>query len=240
MTTLVVGANGATGKHLVEQLLIAGEKVKIIVRPTANIPASWNNNDNIIIIKANILEISIDEMSNHLANCRAVASCLGHNITLKGIFGKPRRLCSDAVRLLCEAIKKNSPEKPVKFVLMNTVANSNRDLNEQNSMAHKIVIGLFRMLVPPQSDNEKAADYLRVNIGQKNPCIEWLAVRPDSLTNEEKVTEYKLHPSPIRGIFNPCKTSCINVGNFIARLITEDDLWNKWKFQMPVIYNTKF
>lgn len=40
MTILVAGASGATGKHLVEQLLISGEKVKIIVRPTTNIPAS--------------------------------------------------------------------------------------------------------------------------------------------------------------------------------------------------------
>lgn len=174
-------------------------------------------------------------MSNHFADCCAVASCLGHNITFKGIFGKPRRLVTDAVKLLCEAIKKNTPAKPVKFVLMNTVAN--RDLNEQNSIAHKITIGLFRLLTPPHSDNEKASDYLRVNIGQKNPFIEWAVVRPDSLTKEEKVTEYSLYTSPIRGIFNLGKTSRKNVGNFMARLITNYDLWNKWKYQMPVIYN---
>lgn len=32
MTTLVVGASGATSRLLVEQLLIRGESVKIIVR----------------------------------------------------------------------------------------------------------------------------------------------------------------------------------------------------------------
>ena len=36
MTTLVVGANGATGKHLVEQLVKQDQKVKVIVRPTSN------------------------------------------------------------------------------------------------------------------------------------------------------------------------------------------------------------
>jgi hypothetical protein len=240
MTTLVAGASGATGKLLVEQLLNTGEKVKIIVRPTGKIPDLWSNNDNLKIIKANILEISADEMANHLSDCRAVASCLGHNITLKGIFGKPRRLCTDAVSLMCEAIKKNAPEKPVKFVLMNTIANSNRDLNEKNSISRKIIIGLVRLLVPPQSDNEQAADYLRANIGQKNPYIEWVAVRPDSLTNEEKISEYSLYASPTgSGIFNPGKTSRINVGNFMARLITDNDLWNKWKSQMPVVYNVR-
>ena len=79
---------------------------------------------------------------------------------------------------------------------------------------------------------------LRVNIGQINPHIEWVAVRPDNLINEENVTEYSLHTSPIRSaLFNPGKTSRINVGHFMTRLITDDIIWNKWKGQMPVIYN---
>ena len=66
------------------------------------------------------------------------------------------------------------------------------------------------------------------------------SVRPDTLINEDNVTEYELYASPIRSaLFNPGKTSRINVGNFMARLIVENDLWNKWKGQMPVIYNKK-
>jgi hypothetical protein len=159
-------------------------------------------------------------------------------MTWKGIYGKPRKLVTDTVRLLCEAILIDRPNKPIKFVLMNTVGNSNRDLDEQISFGQKIVIGLLRLLLPPHPDNEKAADYLRVKIGQKNPYIEWVAVRPDSLINEENVTEYTLHISPTSSaIFNPGKTSRINVGNFMARLITDDNIWNNWKGQMPVIYN---
>ncbi len=133
MKTLVVGASGATGKHLVEQLLKAGQKVKVIVRPTGNTPSHWVENENITIIKANISEVSSEEMIKHLSDCSAVASCLGHNITLKGIFGKPRKLVADSVSLMCDSIIKCSREKPVKFVLMNTVANRNKDLNEQIS-----------------------------------------------------------------------------------------------------------
>jgi len=238
MTTLVVGASGATGKQLVEQLLNSGQKVKVIVRPTGKTTDTRKNNDKITIIKANILEISVDEMMNYLIDCQSVASCLGHNITLKGIFGKPRELVTDAVKLLCMAIEKKSPDKPIKFVLMNTTGNRNKDLNEPISIGEKLVMGLIRLLVPPQSDNEKAADFLRVNIGQKNKLIEWVAVRPDTLINEDSVTEYELYASPIRStLFNPGKTSRINVGNFMSRLIVENDLWNKWKGQMPVIYN---
>lgn len=238
MTILVVGASGATGKLLVDQLLKSGQRVKVIVRSTSSIPDFWSSDDKVTIIKEGITQISVEEMAKHLSDCQAVASCLGHNLTWKGIYGKPRKLVSDTVRLLCEAILKNTPEKPIKFVLMNTAGNSNRDLGEPISFGEKIVIGLLRLLLPPHPDNEKAADYLRINIGQKNPYIEWVAVRPDNLVNEEKVTEYSLHNSPTSSaIFNPGKTSRINVGHFMARLITDDDIRNKWKGQMPVIYN---
>jgi nucleoside-diphosphate-sugar epimerase len=238
MTTLVVGASGATGRLLVEQLLKAGQKIKVIVRSTANIPDTWSNNGNITIIKSDITQIDIDDMSKHLANCQAVASCLGHIMTWKGIYGKPRKLVTNTVRLLCEAFLKNTPEKPIKFVLMNTAGNKNRDLDEPISFGQRVVIALVRLLLPPHPDNEKAADYLRVNIGQKNPRIEWVVVRPDTLIKEENVSEYSLHASPTRSaIFNPGKTSRINVGHFMARLITDDLIWNKWKGQMPVIYN---
>ena len=238
MTTLVVGATGATGKQLVEQLLSMGQKVKVIVRPSGKIPDKWNSSDKISIIKACISEISADEMINYLKDCQSVASCLGHNLTLKGIFGKPRNLVTDAIRLLSNAIQKNSPEKPIKFVLMNTTANRNRNLNEPVSTGEKLVMGLIRLLVPPQSDNEKAADILRVDVGQNNKLIEWVAVRPDTLINEDIVTEYDINASPTRStLFKPGKTSRINVGYFMAKLIVDTDLWNKWKGQMPVIYN---
>ena len=201
MKTLVVGASGATGNQLVEQLLNMGQKVKVIVRPSGKISDNWKNNDKISIIKASISEISVDEMTNYMNDCQSVASCLGHNLTLKGIFGNPRKLVTDAVRLLCYAIKKNSPEKPIRFVLMNTTGNRNGDIDESISVGQKLLMGLIRLLVPPQSDNENAADFLRVNIGQKNKLIEWVAVRPDTLINEDIVTEYELFASPTRTYF---------------------------------------
>jgi nucleoside-diphosphate-sugar epimerase len=241
MTTLVLGASGATGKQLVEQLLKMRQKVKMIVRSPEKVPDSWKNNDLVSIIKAGISEMSEVEMAEHAKNCDAVASCLGHNLTLKGVFGKPRRLVTDAVRLTCSAIQKNEPTVPVKFVLMNTTGNRNRDIDEPITLGHRIVIGLIRLLVPPQADNEKAADILRAQIGRKNSMIEWVIVRPDGLFNEDIVTEYTLHTSPTRSpIFDPGKTSRINVGNFMAKLITEAGLWNTWKGQMPVIYNKNY
>ena len=177
-------------------------------------------------------------MAEHISGCDAVASCLGHNLSFGGIFGRPRRLVTDATRRLCDAIKANDSGEATKFVLMNTTGNRNRNLNETISFAQKCVIWLLRNCVPPHADNEDAADYLRTNIGQKDSGVEWVAVRPDGLIDEDKVTERELHPSPTRSaIFDAGKTSRINVANFMADLITDPTIWNTWKGQMPVIYN---
>ena len=238
MTTLVVGASGATGKLLVEQLLNRGEHVRIIVRTVNSLPESIRNNENVSIICANVLDLSDNEMTQHVKGCNAVASCLGHNLSFKGIFGQPRRLVTDATRRLCSAIKANNPEQPIKFVLMNTTGNRNLDLSEQISFGQKCIIWLIRLLLPPHVDNEKAADYLRTNIAQNDRVIEWAAVRPDNLIDEGEVTEYEVHPSPTRSaIFDAGTTSRINVGHFMAELVTDHETWIKWKGQMPVIYN---
>lgn len=238
MTTLVVGASGATGQLLVEQLLMRGQQVRIIVRSIENLPENITNHENLSVIHASVLDLSDSEIAQHVNDCDALASCLGHNLSFKGMFGSPRRLVTDATRRLCNAAKANNPKDPIKFVLMNTTGNSNRDLNEQISFGQKCVIWFLRVLLPPHVDNEKAADYLRIDIGQNDETIEWAAVRPDNLNDDKEVTEYELYQSPIRSaIFDAGLTSRINVGHFMSELITDDDTWEMWKGKMPVIYN---
>lgn len=238
MTTLIVGASGATGRLLVEDLLKRGNAVKIIVRSFDSLPETVKNHPSLSLIQASILDLSDAEMAKHVQGCSAVVSCLGHNLTFKGMFGGPRRLVTDATRRLCEAIRANEPSEPVKFVLMNTTGNSNRDLDERISFGQKCVIGLLRLLLPPHVDNEKAADYLRTNVGQRDPAIEWTAVRPDGLIDESEVTDYKIHKSPTRSaIFDAGKTSRINVANFMDKLVNDNNSWDMWKGKMPVIYN---
>ena len=238
MKALVVGASGATGRLLVNQLLLRGNDVRIILRSKENLPKAWDKVKNLEIIIASLLELDDNELIKYTSNCDAIASCLGHNVTFKGMYGQPRKLVTDATKRLCKAIIANKPKNPIKFVLMNSSGVKNRDLKEPISFAQKCVIGLLRLLLPPHVDNEQAADFLRTQIGQNNDCIEWVAVRPDGLINEEEVTEYESYPSPIRSaIFNAGKVSRINVGHFMSELINDDILWNKWKGQMPVVYS---
>jgi hypothetical protein len=154
------------------------------------------------------------------------------------MYGHPRRLVTDTAKRLCKAIKDNAPGKKVKYVLMNTTGNRNRDLKEANPLGQRIVIGLLRLMLPPHVDNEKAADFLRTEIGQNDPQIEWTAVRPVNLVNESQVTKYDTSASPLRNpITDRSKVSRINVAHFMAELITDNELWKQWKGQMPVIYN---
>lgn len=238
MTTLVVGATGATGRLLVKQLLDRDVNVKVIVRSPEKLPEDVRNHGNLAVIHGSVLDLDDQTLAQHIKGCDAVASCLGHNMTLSGIWGQPRKLVTDSVRRLCNAVNANHPDQTVKFVLMNTTGNRNRDLAEPVSAAQRSIVSALRVLLPPQADNEQAADYLRTEIGQNDPVIEWAVVRPDSLIDEGEVTRYEVHASPTRSaIFDPGKTSRINVGHFMAELITDPETWNRWKGQMPVIYN---
>ena len=238
MKVLVVGATGATGRLLVEQLLDRGHEVKAIVRSSERIPQPVKNHAKLKLIEAELLKLDDEALAKHVKGCDAVASCLGHNITFRGMYGQPRRLVTDAAKRLSKAIAGTHPEKKVKYILMNTSGNRNRNIKEPIAIGQRMVTALLRLLLPPHVDNEKAADFLWKNIGDKHKIIEWVAVRPDGLINEDAVSEYEVFPSPIRNpIFNPGKTSRINVAHFMASLIDVDEIWQKWKGQMPVIYN---
>lgn len=240
MSVLVIGASGATGSLVVDLLLRKGEAVVVILRPAAELPKAWENQKGLKIIRNLAAEMSSADWLPLLNECNTVVSCLGHTLSWKGIYGKPRRLVKDTVQHICEAAM--SPERtiPLRFILMNTAGNRNHDLKEKVSIAHRMLLALIRAVLPPHADNEEAANYLRLKIGQNHPGIEWVAVRPVSLVNEEKISPYEVYPSPVRSaLFDAGKVSRLNVADLMRRLATDDALWQFWKGQMPVIYNAQ-
>ena len=100
-TVLVVGATGNTGFPLVKQLLARGYNLRIIVRSLDKFPQELLENSKLKIIKASLLDLSDEQMLEAVKGCVAVASCLGHTMSFKGIFGKPRTLVLEAVKRLC-------------------------------------------------------------------------------------------------------------------------------------------
>ena len=120
---------------------------------------------------------------------------------------------------------------------MNTAGYRNIDDNEQISLLQTIAMAIIRKVLPPHRDNETASEYLRKEIGKDVSRIQWAVVRPDNLTNEDTVSPYGAETSPTSTLFKPHKVSRINVAHFMARLITEPDLWTKWRGKMPVVFN---
>jgi nucleoside-diphosphate-sugar epimerase len=237
MKLLVLGATGATGRFVVKELLATGHQVKVIVRSADKMKELVGQHENLEIMEAVLPELSEEELAKVIEDVDGVASCLGH----RGIYSRPWRLVTDAVKIVFTIIQKsNNTGKPKKYVLMNTTGVRNRGSDEKHTIGENIVLGLVRVLLPPHPDNEQAAEFLRTQVGAGNPKLEWSVVRPDDLINEDETKPYEIHPSPIRSsIFNAGKTSRINVGHFMAHLLTDDDLWQQWKNKMPVIYNSE-
>jgi nucleoside-diphosphate-sugar epimerase len=235
MKALVLGASGATGKLVVQQLVKKNIQVRIVVRESAIISGQISDDKSIEIIKGNINDFEIAKIKDLVKDCDSVICCLGHNISFKGILGPPHKLVYNTVVKIIESLQ--SKELNPKFILMSTTAYTNRKTGEVNSFGEKIVFSLLKVLLPPHRDNMLAADHLVYNVGSKTK-VDWVAVRPDSLFDEELVSEYEIHNGKIRSpIFNPGKTSRINVSNFMVELMTNDQLWQEWKHKTPVIYN---
>lgn len=136
---LVVGESGATGRLLVEQLLDQGVDVISIVRSLDVLP----DNPNLLKPQTSVYRLTRSEMAAYIKGCNAVVSCLGHNLTFKGMFGNPKLLVTEILQCICQAIKSLDLDYPIKVVLMNTTGNSNRDIPEKPPLSQRI--GLPRL-----------------------------------------------------------------------------------------------
>ena len=235
MKTLVLGASGATGKLVVSQLLEKNRAARIIIRESSAIPDKIAKGKNIEIVKGDIDGFSTDEIRKLLQDCDSAVCCLGHRVSFTGMFGPPRRLVVNAVKKITAVMASGNSSK--KFILMSTTAYTNKRRGETNTFAEKLILTLLTIFLPPHRDNMLAGDHL-VYDTQTSPNIEWIAVRPDSLVDEDSSSDYEIHENKIRSpIFDPGKTSRINVAHFMASLLADERLWNTWKYKTPVIYN---
>ncbi len=237
MRVLVLGASGVTGKQVVRQLIRRQINTRVLIRKSAVLPEDIQENPLVEIVKGNINELHDNEISNLLGDCNVIISCLGHNVTLKGMFGKPRYLVFDAIKRISETVK-NKADKKVKLILMGTTAYTNFLSGERNSTGEKIIHSFLKLLLPPHRDNLKAANYLTFDIGKKDEQVEWVIVRPDTLVNHDEESSYEVYESLVRSpIFDAGKTSRINVSHFMIELAIVDAVWKVWRFKTPVIYN---
>lgn len=253
LTTLVVGATGATGKHVVLQLLRKKQNVRAIARSKERLLSSLDEivpestrDPNVVsrlsVTEASILDLSQDELEKIVSGVDAVVSCLGHNMTFKGMFFPPRRLVTDSVKRLRQAIVANneaSPEKSTKFILMGSdgVANPAGG-DDKRTRSERATLTLLRYLLPPHKDNEMAASYVSSLQGSV-PEIEWTVVRPTDLI-DGSAKRYELFDKPQKKLFDGAKEGIATratVASFMVDMIMDDQLFNTWKYKMPVMHD---
>lgn len=238
MKILVLGATGATGRLVVQTLLQQQHHVVALVRDTETLNTLTNKfGDLLTQIKGTALTLSDAQLSELVKSTDGVISCLGHNLTLKGIFGAPQMMVRDSLKRII-SLNTHQRTAPLKMILMNSSGVRNKDQYEPISLWQHAVLALLRTLLPPHRDNEQAANYLRTLNGLKS-SVQWVIVRPDALFDQDKISDYSLYPAPIRSaIFDSGKVSRINVASVMSRLLTDSKLWNKWHGKMPLIYNS--
>lgn len=234
---LLVGATGRTGGRVLQQLLDAGVRVRVIVRSAARLPAGIAGHSNLTVLEADLLSLGDDDLQRQIAGCSAVISCLGHVLNLKGVFGPPRDLVTRATTRLCRAIQALRPATPVRFILMSSVSvNRAGGLDTRRTRFERTFLWTLCRVLPPAMDNQRAADVLGRDIGVADPFVQWVAVRPDTLLDGD-VTEYALHEGLVSALFRPASTNMANVAHFMCALATDATLFDAWKGKLPVIIN---
>jgi nucleoside-diphosphate-sugar epimerase len=234
---LLVGGTGRTGGRVLRQLIDRGIPVRAIARSARRLPAGVTGNPLLSVIEGEVLSMRSDELQRHLQGCDTVISCLGHTISLRGVFGPPFDVVTRAIARLIAAVPANATGAPVRFILMSTVAVEQPGKAEKaRGAAQRCLLWVLRALLPPARDNQRAAELLALDIGTSDPHIEWVAVRPDTLRDGD-VTDYQLHEELVSSIFYPGETNMANVAHFMSELAGDDHAWTRWRGRMPVIVN---
>jgi hypothetical protein len=236
-TVLLVGGTGRTGRRVLEQLLSRGVCVRAIVRSAERLPAGAAANPLLTVVEADLLSLADADLRGYVRGCDAVVSCLGHVISLKGVFGPPRDLVTQATMRLCRSIEAEQPAVPIKFILMSSVSVTRPGgLDTRRGMFERAAVAVLRGLVPPAKDNQRAADFLCVDIGADNPFVQWVVVRPDSLL-EGDISEYAMHEGLVSSLARPDSTNRANVAHCMCEMATDPKVWADWRGKLRVLVN---
>lgn len=232
---LLLGATGRTGGQVLTQLLDRGVPVRAIVRTADRLPPGAVGRPSLTVLEADLLTLSTDQLREHLDGCDVVISCLGHTISPRGIFGKPRDLVERAVRNVRAAVAASAPTDPVRLILMSSVSvNQPGHADTRRGRGQRAILAVLRVVVPPTGDNQRAADFLASDVGTADPRLRWVVVRPDTLT-EGDGAEYHVYDAIVASLFRPDRTRMAEVAHFMCELVTDPEAWGRWQSRMPVI-----
>lgn len=232
---LIFGATGRTGGRVLTRLLEQDVAVRAIVRSPSRLPAGVTADPLLDLVVAEVSTLTSRELAGHLVGCDTVVSCLGHNISARGLFGPPRDLVVGTVRRVRDAVQARPPADPVRLILMSSVSVNLPDrADSRRGSAERAYLAALRAVLPPARDNQRAADVLLREVGPDDPHLQWVAVRPDTLVEGDDAP-FTLHETPVASIWRPDRTRMSQVAHVICDLVTDDGAWQQWRGRMPVL-----
>lgn len=203
-----------------EELVKAGASVTAVVRSEERLGGL---KDRVRVVIGTVLDMSSEQVTTLVADTDCVVCCLGHRMTLRGMYGPPYRLVTDT----CKRLHAAASDKTT-FVVLGTVGTEHPDKKELRSTGARIVVSMLHYAVPPMADSHHCLAYF---LKQNSP---WVIVRPDAL-HESPPGPYTVSPTLVTNLFDARSTSIGTVGNWIAQLATDDALFATWKQKLPVL-----
>ncbi|KAH9256438.1 hypothetical protein BASA81_005352 [Batrachochytrium salamandrivorans] len=178
---LVLGATGGIGKQVVKQLLEMGEKVEFVralVRSASRVPTELKSHPKLQLVEIESIDkVSVAEMAGHLQGCSAVLICLGHTMSVKGLFFSGM-LVLEATKLVCQAIEEIKPKSnKIRLVEVSSIGIPAPDGADEGNRAlpTRLVLGSLAATMPPLKDTFLSAKFLFDTIKHDHLYVDWCA-----------------------------------------------------------------
>jgi putative NADH-flavin reductase len=212
MKVLVLGANGAVGQLVLNDLLEANHQVTALVRNASTIQ---KNHRRLTVVQGNPTNVA--ELEDVLPGQEVVVSTLGARTN------KKTTLRADVARNLTVGMKRHGVRKLV--WLDAAGVGSSKDFVRRSSFF------FGRIIIPLFLDNMYEDAAVADDLIEKSGC-EWVIVRPMSFTNRPKTENISVVTDMSPTVRLRLRIARADVAAFLVEQVIEDD----YVGQMPVIF----
>jgi putative NADH-flavin reductase len=212
MNVLVLGANGAVGQLVLNDLLEANHQVTALVRNASTIQ---KNHRRLTLVQGNPTNVA--ELEDVLPGQEVVVSTLGARTN------KKTTLRADVARNVTAGMKRHGVRKLV--WLDAAGVGSSKDFVRRSSFF------FGRIIIPLFLDNMYEDAAVADDLIEKSGC-EWVIVRPMSFTNRPKTGNISVVTDMSLTVQLRLRISRADVAAFLVEQVVEDERVG----QMPVIF----
>lgn len=183
MRIAVFGANGPTGRHLVDQALATGHRVAAVTRNPGDIPSR----EGLTVAAADVTDVKAVDAA--IAGCDAVLSAVGVSYS-----GKPISVYSTGATNIVAAMKRQGVTR---LVVVSSAA-VDPAYHPSNSVLYTRLVEPYFMRKPGRTLYE---DTGRMEAHVRACALDWTIIRSAWLFESSTVTDYQLVENTAAGMY---------------------------------------